>query len=107
MEENKRLPVFKKDNREYLWNYGQANLFWPTTVWDGDGEDPPGNNVQTLEWQECDREKSSWIVKQISCLAKLIAFYNEVASLVDEGRAVDVVYLDISNAFTLRPIPVS
>lgn len=28
-----------------------------------------------------------------------MAFYNEVPSLVDEGRSVDVVYLDFSKAF--------
>ena len=34
-----------------------------------------------------------------SCLTCLIAFYNEEATLVDERRAVDVVYLDFSKAF--------
>lgn len=32
-------------------------------------------------------------------MANLIAFYNEVTGLVDDGRAVDIVYLDISKAF--------
>ncbi|KAK4826109.1 hypothetical protein QYF61_005247 [Mycteria americana] len=34
-----------------------------------------------------------------SCLTNLITFYNEVTGLVDQGRAVDVVYLDLSNGF--------
>lgn len=34
-----------------------------------------------------------------SWLANLVAFYNEVTSLVDQGRAVDVVYLDLSKGF--------
>ena len=34
------------------------------------------------------------------CLANLIAFYNEMSGLVDEGRAVDVSYLDFSQAFS-------
>ncbi|KAK4822991.1 hypothetical protein QYF61_024699 [Mycteria americana] len=34
-----------------------------------------------------------------SCLSNLISFYNKVTRLVDEGKAVDVVYLDFSKAF--------
>ena len=34
-----------------------------------------------------------------SCLSNLISFYACVTRLVDEGRAVDVVYLDFSKAF--------
>jgi len=34
-----------------------------------------------------------------SCLTNLIPFYDAVPSWIDEGRAVDVVYLDFSKAF--------
>ena len=33
------------------------------------------------------------------CLTNLISFYNWVTRLVDEGKALDVVYLDFSKAF--------
>ncbi|KAK4822092.1 hypothetical protein QYF61_009792 [Mycteria americana] len=36
-----------------------------------------------------------------SCLTNLISFYNKVTCLVDEGKAVDVVYLDFSKAFDM------
>ncbi|KAK4828802.1 hypothetical protein QYF61_000859 [Mycteria americana] len=34
-----------------------------------------------------------------SCVTNLISFYDKVTCLVDEGKAVDVVYLDFSKAF--------
>ncbi|KAJ7404468.1 RNA-directed DNA polymerase from mobile element jockey-like protein [Willisornis vidua] len=37
-------------------------------------------------------------VESRSCLANLI-FYDQVTSLVNEGKAVDIVYLDFSEAF--------
>jgi len=38
-------------------------------------------------------------MKGRSCLTNLICFYGKVTHLADEGKAVDVVYLDFSKAF--------
>lgn len=47
------------------------------------------------------RSSCNGFMKGKLCLTNIIAFYNKVASLVDEGRAVDVVYLDFSKALDI------
>lgn len=34
-----------------------------------------------------------------SCLTNLVSFYYNVLHLVDQGKAVDIIFLDFSNAF--------
>ena len=38
-------------------------------------------------------------MKGRSCLTNLVSFYDKVTCLVNEGKAVDIVYLDFSKAF--------
>lgn len=49
------------------------------------------------------RNSSHGLTKGKPCLNRLI-IYNEMSVLVDEGTAVDIVYLDVSKAFnTVSP----
>ena len=45
------------------------------------------------------RPSQRGFMKGRSCLTNLISFHDKVTCLVDEGKAVDVVYLDFSKAF--------
>lgn len=52
---------------------------------------------------ECDHKAHAIqhrFIKGKSCLTNLTTFYNQVIYLVDEGKAMEVVYLDLSKPFT-------
>jgi len=49
------------------------------------------------------RRSHHGFMKDRSCLTNLISFYDQMTHLVDEGKAVDVVYLDCSKAFDTAP----
>ena len=48
-------------------------------------------------------ERQHGFVKGRSCLTNLIEFFEEVMEMIDEGRAVDVVYMDFNKAFDKVP----
>ncbi|CAM5087737.1 unnamed protein product [Eretmochelys imbricata] len=91
------VPIFKKGKKEDPGNYRPVSL---TSV--------PGKIIKQvwkesiskhLEQRKGIRDSQHGFTKGKSCLTNLIAFYDEITGSVDEGKAVDLIYLDISKAF--------
>jgi len=85
-------PIYKKGCREDLGNYRPVSL---TSV--------PGKIMEQIVLREITRHvqdnrgirpSQRGFTKGRSCLTNLISFYDLVARLMDEGKTVDLVYLD-------------
>ena len=92
-------PIYKKGRKEDLGNYRPVSL---TSV--------PGKVMEQIILGEITqhvygmqgiRPSQQRFMKGRSCLTNLISFYNWVTRLVDEGKAVDIVYLDFRKAFDM------
>ncbi|KAK4819089.1 hypothetical protein QYF61_025348 [Mycteria americana] len=90
-------PIFKKGRKEDPGDYRPVSL---TSV--------PGKLMEQIILSAITRQVENnqgikpsqhGFRKGRSCLTNLISFYDKVTRLVDEGKAVDVVYLDFSKAF--------
>ena len=59
--------------------------------------------LSAITWHEQDKQmirpSQHEFMKDRSCLTNLISFYDKVTCLVDEGKVVNIVYLDFSKAF--------
>ncbi|KAK4828451.1 hypothetical protein QYF61_026676 [Mycteria americana] len=91
------MPIYRKGWKEDLGNYRPASL---TLVL---GKLMEQIILSAITWHVQDtqviRPSQQGFMKGKSCLANLISFYDRVTQLVDEGKAVDIVYLDFSKAF--------
>ncbi|GAB0204130.1 mitochondrial enolase superfamily member 1 [Grus japonensis] len=89
-------PTYKKGQKEDLGNYRPVSL---TLVLGKVMEQIIVSAVmQHTQDNQAIRPSQHGFMKGKSCLTKLISFY-DVTRLVDEGKAVGVVYLDFSKAF--------
>uniref|UniRef100_A0A8B9W326 Reverse transcriptase domain-containing protein n=1 Tax=Anas zonorhyncha TaxID=75864 RepID=A0A8B9W326_9AVES len=91
------MPIYKKGRRADPGNYRPVSL---TSV--------PGKLMeqillgvimQHLKGKQVIRPSQHGFMEGRSCLTNLISSYDKVTSYMDEGKAVDVVYLDFSKAF--------
>ncbi|CAM5149981.1 unnamed protein product [Natator depressus] len=57
--------------------------------------------LKHLEERKVIRSSQHGFTKGNSCLTNLIAFYDEITGSVDEGKAVDMLFLDFSKAFDM------
>ncbi|KAK4827473.1 hypothetical protein QYF61_018709 [Mycteria americana] len=90
-------PIYKKGQKEDPGNYRPVSL---TLVL---GKIMEQSNLSALnrhlQANQGIRPSQHGFMKGRSCLTNLISFYDQATRLVDEGKAVDVIYLDFSKAF--------
>jgi len=95
-------PVFQKGKKEDPGKYKLVSL---TSI--------PGKMMEQIilvviskqvEEKKVIRSSQHGFTKGKSCLTNLIAFYDDMTSWADEGRAVDVVYSDFSKVLTLSAV---
>ncbi|CAM4557508.1 unnamed protein product [Caretta caretta] len=93
------VPIFKKGKKEDPGNYRPVSL---TSVPRKIMEHVLKESIlKDLEERKVITNSQHGFTKGKSCLTNLIAFYDEITGSVDEGKEVDVLFLDFSKAFDM------
>ena len=88
-------PVFKKGKKKYLGNYRPVSI-----------TSDPENVMQQLLLDAISEQLEKKIIRRNkyrftkgkSCSTSMVAFYDVITTWVDEGTALDFVYLDLNKA---------